>query len=399
MVLAFVLTALLLSGALAYWWQARVSKQLQDAFSQSQAAEKKGKLEAAEKTCSQAVGHAHKLLFRRSPYLAAAYFHLAHARFRQEKYGEAEQSAKTAFEHVQRLGGASPVTTSLICLMAQIWKKLDKDQSANSFFGIALKLLRAQEGSQSRRVGIALHEFGVTLDRIGLPEKAIPVFEECVPIFEIQLGKDHQDVSAAFLNLGKSQSRIGHFADAEQSYRRALAIRESKMGLDDPEVAQVLNNLSVNYKKQERYPEALDCLRRALEIREAKLGPNHPTVALVLNNLANVLRLQKNYDDAEVAVTRALAILESPPHKLLPTVLDSFASLRAAQHRYPEASLIFSRCMKVYESLPSSDMIAFAETCERYADVLYKLQKETEADAMLEQVSRLRSAREKLTKA
>jgi len=41
-------------------------------------------------------------------------------------------------------------------------------------------------------------------------------------------------------------------------------------------------------------------------------------------------------------------------------------------------------------------MIEFAETCERYAGVLYKLQKEKEADALLEHVGQIRSAREKL---
>jgi hypothetical protein len=40
--------------------------------------------------------------------------------------------------------------------------------------------------------------------------------------------------------------------------------------------------------------------------------------------------------------------------------------------------------------------LELAETCERYAAVLYKLQKEKQADALLEKVSRLRSAREKL---
>ncbi len=34
--------------------------------------------------------------------------------------------------------------------------------------------------------------------------------------------------------------------------------------------------------------------------------------------------------------------------------------------------------------------------CERYADVLYKLQKEKQGDALMEQVGKLRQAREKL---
>jgi hypothetical protein len=52
--------------------------------------------------------------------------------------------------------------------------------------------------------------------------------------------------------------------------------------------------------------------------------------------------------------------------------------------------------LKIHESLPSSNLLELAETCERCADVLYKLQKETQADAMMEQAAKLRGAREKL---
>ena len=168
------------------------------------------------------------------------------------------------------------------------------------------------------------------------------------------------------------------------------------MGPDHAEIALLLNNLAVTYKRQERIPEALDCLRRALAIREAKLGSDHPAVGLVLNNLANCLRLEKNYTDAEAAVTRALAILENPPHQSLPIVLDSFAGLRAAQGRYEEADRFYAQCLKIHEGRPSSNLLELAETCERYAAVLYKLQKEKQADALLEKVSRLRSARKQL---
>ena len=387
---------LVLIAAGVWFWQAQLWQQAQAGIRTAQAAEKEARLDAAEKACSQAVQRANKLWWGRTPALAVARFHLARIHFQQQRFEQAEQSANIAFRQVQRLGGASPVTTSLICLMAQIWKKLDKDLSANAFFQLALKLLRAQEGGESLKVGLALHEFGVTLDRIGLPEKAIPVFEECIPIFEKHLGPDHKEVAAALLNLGKAQSRIDCFVGAEQSYRRALAIREATLGSEDPEVAQVLNNLSVNYKRQDRFPEALACLSRALAIRETKLGPNHPDVGLILNNLANVLRLQKKYDEAEAAVTRALAILENPPHKSLPTVLDCFASLRAAQGRYEEADQLYTRCIQIHEKRASFNLIEFAETCERYASVLYKLQKEKQADALLEHVGQIRGAREKL---
>ena len=91
-----------------------------------------------------------------------------------------------------------------------------------------------------------------------------------------------------------------------------------------------------------------------------------------------------------------MAILENPPHQSYATAIDSLAGLRAAQGRYEEADKLYAQCLKLHEGRPSSNLMELAETCERYAGVLYKLQKEKQADALMAKVTELRGAREKL---
>src|SRR5262249_55504353 len=119
-------------------------------------------------------------------------------------------------------------------------------------------------------------------------------------------------------------------------------------------------------------------------------------VGRVLNNLGNCLRLDKNYAEAETTLLRARTILENAPQESYANVIDSLAGLRAAQGRYEEAAKLYVECLKLHESRPSSNLKELAETCERYADVLYKLQKEQQADALMERVAQLRGAREQL---
>ena len=393
MALVLLILVLVSTAISLLWWQISQRKQSDTHLKEAKEAQKTGRLQDAEEACLRAVTCARRTWLRRTT-LASALYDLAAIYFQQGKLEQAEQTAGKAFAALRRVRGPSSVTLPLICLMAQIYKKLGKDLSAGPIFQVAIQLLRSRYGDRSIKVGMALHELGVTLMRIGVPERAIEVLGECIPILEERLGKEHSDVVAALTNLGKAQSEALHYFDAERTYRRAIAIREATVGPDHPEIALLLNNLAVTHKRQERIPEAVECLRRALAIREAKLGSNHPAVGLVLNNLANCLRLEKNYPDAETAVTRAMAILENPPHQSLPTVLDSFASLRAAQGRYEEADRFYVQCLQIHESRPSSNLLELAETCERYAAVLYKLQKEKQADALLEKVTRLRSARE-----
>jgi tetratricopeptide (TPR) repeat protein len=389
------LTLAALAGAF-YWWQTSLAKSWKALLKRGREAQESGRLPDAEKALLHAVACARRTWIRCGDALVVTQHALAMFYYEQGKFEQAEQTAAKAFAALRKLPRGSRVTTQLICLMAQIYKRLGKDLSAGPIFQVAIQLLRRTHGDRSLAVGAALHELGVTLTRVGVPERAIEVLKESIPILEERLGKEHGDIAGALTNLGKAQSETEHYAESEQSYRRAIAIREAAGGPDNPEVALLLNNLAVNFKRQKRISEALECLDRALAIREAKLGPNHPNVALVLNNLANCLRLEKRYDEAEMAVSRALTILENPPHKSLTTVLDSFGSLRAAQGRYEEAEQFFARCLKLHESRPSSSMLELAETCERYADVLYKLQKEKQGDALMEQVGKLREARGKL---
>jgi tetratricopeptide (TPR) repeat protein len=363
---------------------------------QAKEAQTTGQLPAAEEACLRAVACARRTWLGRGDILVLAKYNLALLYFQQDKLDQAEQTAAQAFAALRTLGRATPLAIPLVGLIAQIYKKSGKDLSAAPVFEVSIQLLRRIHGDRSIKVGAALHELGVTLTRVGVPERAIGLLEECIPIIEEHRGKDDNEVAAALVNLGKAQSQAERYEDAEHTYRRAIAMREAKLGLDDPQVALVLNNLAVTYKRQERIPEALDCLRRSLAIREAKLGPDHPNVGLVLINLANCLRLEKKYTEAEPVLTRAMTILENPPHQSYATAVDSLAGLRAAQGRYEEADKLYAQCLKLYESRPSSNLLELAETCERYAGVLYRLQKEKQADALVVQVSKLRGAREKL---
>lgn len=391
--------SILLSAAAAgafYRWQRSLPKQFDSLITKAEEARARGLLTSAEEACLAAVRCAGRIRINRGDLLVVASYNLAAVYLQAGNLERAEQIALKAFAELRNFGKPSRFAIPLIGLMAQIYKRAGKDLSAAGVFEVWVQLLRKVCGSRSIKVAEALHELGVTLSRAGVQERAIAVLEECIPLFEEHRGKDHRDVAAALTNLGLAQSRAKRFGDAERTQRRVVAMREAALGLDDPEVAQALNNLSVTYKRQERIPEALDCLRRSLAIREAKLGPDHPNVGLVLNNLGNCLRLEKKFAEAESALTRAKTILQNPPHKSFATVLDSLGGLRADQRRYEEAEQFYLECVKLHESRPGSNLSDFADTCERFAGVLYKLQKEKQADAMMEHVNKIRGQLEKL---
>ena len=78
----------------------------------------------------------------------------------------------------------------------------------------------------------------------------------------------------------------------------------------------------------------------ALAIRENALGPEHPLVAQSLNNLAGLYHDQAEYDDAEPLYKRALTIGKKSlgsGHPIVAMILEEYANLLWKIDRSTEA--------------------------------------------------------------
>src|SRR5438552_640483 len=183
-----------IAALLWYRWQKSLPHQVTALLKQAEQAHKLGDLAAAEAACLHALVCARRIWLNGRGALVTTLYNLAVLYLEQDKVAQAEQTATKALSVARCMGRKSPISTSLVALLAKIYKKLGKDLSACPAFQLSIPLLRAKYGPDSIQVGAALHELGVTLTRVGVPEKAIEALEECIPIFENRLGKDHHDV-------------------------------------------------------------------------------------------------------------------------------------------------------------------------------------------------------------
>jgi hypothetical protein len=127
LVLGLLILVLPAAAGALYWWQKSLLVQSAALFKKAKEAHSSGQLPAAEEACLQAVTCARRTWMGREDLLVLALHDLAQLCFQQGKLEQAEQTAVKAFAAMRRLRRPSPIGIPLVCLMAQIYKKSNKD--------------------------------------------------------------------------------------------------------------------------------------------------------------------------------------------------------------------------------------------------------------------------------
>jgi tetratricopeptide (TPR) repeat protein len=159
---------------------------------------------------------------------------------------------------------------------------------------------------------------------------------------ERTLGSNHVGVAIICMRLGDSYLSQKRFAEAELNYKRAVGILEKFFGPKDGEVATCLFKLADLYFKQNKFAESEVQVWRTLEIQQKALGSDHIDVATTLEMLADLKSRQGNHEQAEMFFKSALAIKEKLYGKdspkltgLLERAADIYARLGRSEDSVP----------------------------------------------------------------
>ncbi|MFV8754210.1 tetratricopeptide repeat protein [Nannocystaceae bacterium ST9] len=123
--------------------------------------------------------------------------------------------------------------------------------------------------SKPRSDPITQNNLGNAHQGLGERERALASYREAERVWELNLGRDHPNISAVRVNLGILQAEQGDFEAAHASFERALAIWERALGPDHPHLAHALVGLGDAQRELGRLTEARVSLERALAIRMA----------------------------------------------------------------------------------------------------------------------------------
>jgi serine/threonine protein kinase len=159
---------------------------------------------------------------------------------------------------------------------------------------------------------------GISLVRLGYPDRAIKLFTKARDTFAAALGPDHPDTLKSMNNLAISYHDAGQHDPAIKLLEEVLALRRAKFGPDHPETLGCMNNLALNYRDTGQNERALKLFEETLALRRSKLGPDHPDTLQSMHNLALSYNDAGQHDRAiklhqeTLALRRAILGLDHP---------------------------------------------------------------------------------------
>ena len=189
----------------------------------------------------------------------------------------------------------------------------------------------------------------------------------------------------AFLN--------GDLPKASARFKAAIEIMRPYEKIDPRTMARSYCDLAMVLYSQNRYEQAEPLARWSLEVREKSSKVQPTAVYQNLYVLAQILCAQRRYKEAEPILRRALALLEKPGSRVdadLGAAHNDLAWILTENGKLNEAAKSYSRALShQINTLPPSDL-AIAETSEKYAAILQRLNRVTEAQWHLARAKAIR---------
>jgi eukaryotic-like serine/threonine-protein kinase len=135
-------------------------------------------------------------------------------------------------------------------------------------------------------VAILQSRLGMSLSRLGMPDRAIPLYEKARDTRVASLGAEHVDTLEILNNLAMAYQASGDPYRSLPLFERARDSMSARRGPRHAETLTVMNNLAGCYLDAGKVNEAVSLYEETLELRQAELGADHRDTFDSMNNLA-----------------------------------------------------------------------------------------------------------------
>lgn len=143
-----------------------------------------------------------------------------------------------------------------------------------------------------------LHATAVTMNAMGLYERAQTTIESALAIRREALGSDHADTMESLTELASVLVNRGEYADAAERYGESVEARRRTLGADHLSTLSSMNGLAATLVHQGKLTEAEPVFREVLEKRRAAQGERHADTLLAMANICTVLQELGRFDEA-----------------------------------------------------------------------------------------------------
>ena len=303
--------------------------------------------------------------------------------FQHLNWSEAEALRAQAVELRKRAGGEQAIATGMsLERLGQIYNMHGKLESAEAVLLSAVGIQRLNPAQPE--VAGSLTSLGNNYLLRGRFAQAKAAFDESLRLTMAISGAARAQIES-LVSLSSYYRIVGEYARAEPLLNRALAIGERSFGPNDPMAAATLTNFGVLASEQGNDALAALHYQRALRIFRVEEKPAGMSTGLTEALLGDVYVRQGKLAEARALLLDAVEIERKAlgrPHRNLGMTLSSLADLYVKTSDPEKADASFRESIAMFEQSGAAGDPVFAGTLQRYARLLRKSKRKTEAERL-----------------
>ena len=220
--------------------------------------------------------------------------------------------------------------------------------------------------TESNVKSATLHNYGLTLELLGMYEEALEKYNQSLNIKEKlnnQIG-----IAVTLHQIAVIHYLRGECEEALEKYNQSLNIKE-KFG-DQMGIAAILNNIATIHKDKGEYEEALEKYNQSLNIKE-KFG-DQMGIAVTLRGIAMIHHYKGEYEEVFEKYNQSLEIHEELGDlRGIAQTLHGIAIIHQDKGEYEEAFEKYNQSLEIHEELGDLRGIAYimAQMGLLYSDI------------------------------
>ncbi len=286
-----------------------------------------------------------------------------------------------------------PEVASCLESIASVYNEQGKYAEALTLYKEALSTYETdfdKEHFNPLRGADTLNNIAAVYYNQGDNKKALYFFQEAFDIRERLLSGNHFSIAQSLYNIGEIYRKEGKFKEALENFQQALSINKKVFGNEHHTTAQTLNSIATIYSQQNKNEAALEYYHQALSIYKQTFPSTHLDIAGTLMNIATTYDEQKNYQQAELLYLEALNIFRLGKHHLYTgQVLHNLGHLYQVSNKELEAVNCFTEALTIYDELFAKHPEYIRNLLSLYSDLLLKLNRNNEAQPLLDRITLL----------
>jgi serine/threonine protein kinase/tetratricopeptide (TPR) repeat protein len=224
--------------------------------------------------------------------------------------------------------------------LANLYVKLGKYDTALPLQEDALETRRKILGEEDPDTLLSVNDMGNLLEMKGDYAGAEPLYREAMEKRARVRGAEHPETIVSMMNLGGNLRFQGRFVDAEPMLRKALEMSKRVIGDDAKDTLTCQSVLGYLYVDEGKLAEAEPLWRETYEKGRRALGPDDPESLVWANNLGGLLGSMGKLAEAEGFYREAYEAtrrVRGEEHPGTLTCASNLASNLARQGRFAEA--------------------------------------------------------------